>query len=288
MRILALSDLNWSPTKSGTDLQELLALVHHVQPELVLLAGDLVDNDKGHNHQRCLPYWRDLGIFLQTLARERIHCCFVRGNWDEVAEYESLAMPESEYIHEISYKTATIGRLRLLGIPNAATTRKVMMRDLIASQTEAVDIVLTHADGVRRMRLFELPTKIIITGHFDNKLSYAMGKALIAFENYPGQFAAIDYVPDEILVSYYYGRLGATSEPYEARLTNGRIEWTRKEPIKEWMAYGRMVELLFAAKERFATLDAFAKRREIQILLEHGVYKAHIREYIPGSSAFLA
>lgn len=287
MRILALSDINWSRTRNGADLQELVALVHHVQPELVLLAGDLVDNDKGRNHQKCLPYWHDLGVFLKILSGEQIHCCFVRGNWDEIAEYEALATSESLYIHEISNKTVTINNLRLLGIPNAATTRKTVMRDLISTYADPVDIVLTHADGVRRMRLFELPTKLIITGHFDNKLSFAAGKALIAFENYPGQYAVIDHESDEILISYFYGRLDATGEPYQARLTNGKIEWPGKEPPKEWVQYGRNIDLLLAARKRFATLDALEKQKEIQMLLEQGIYKAHIHEYIPGSSLFL-
>lgn len=287
MRILALSDISWQCSKNGTDLQELLALVNKVQPELVLLAGDLVDNDKGTNHQNYLPFWHDLGIFLQTLEGEQIHCCFVRGNWDEVAEYESLVRSEYRYIHDISSKVATINSLRLFGIPNAATTRKVVMRDLIATYNDPVDIVLTHADGVRRMRLFELPAKLIITGHFDNKLSFAAGKALIAFQNYPGQYAVIDYESEEILISYFFGRLGTTGEPYQARLTNGTIDWPGKEPLKEWVQYGRHIELLLAAKQRFTSLDALEKRREIQTLLEQGIFNAHIREYIPGSSAFL-
>ncbi len=286
MRILALSDLNWSRAKNGTDLPELLTLVEHVQPELVMLAGDLVDNDKGVNHQRCLPYWRDLGVLLDTLEAERINCCFVRGNWDEIAEYDALAAPQYTYVHEISGTTITIGSLRILGIPNAATTRKTVMRELIASYNEPVDIVLTHADGVRRMRLFELPTQLIITGHFDNKLSIARGKALIAFQNYPGQYAVIDYTPSDILIEYYYGRINAAATPHRVRISAGQAEWITP-PMPEWLQYGQHIELLFHTKDVFPTLDTTGKRAALHSLLEHGVYKAHILEYIPGSAAFL-
>lgn len=41
------------------------------------------------------------------------------------------------------------------------------------------------------------------------------------------------------------------------------------------------------ALAKFRALNSVEKQKEIQMLLEQGIYKAHIREYIPGSSVFL-
>lgn len=287
MRILALSDINWSPRKAGADLQELIALVEQVQPELVLLAGDLVDNDKRVNRERWLPYWRDLISFFDVLDAKHIPGCFVQGNWDEVPEYDVLAARTSTGVQEISGRTVTVNGVRLFGIPHAVTARRTTLRDLTTTFTEPVDIVLTHAEGQRRMRLFELPTKLIITGHYDQKVSAVLDKGFLAFQNYPGQYAVLDYQPDEIGITYYYGRLDNTLAQYSAEWRDGKLTW-KTPPPDHWVRYGQHMEALLALKDRLPDMDAPEKRAAIQGLLDQGVYKAHILEYIPGSAALMA
>lgn len=288
MRILALSDIVWSARQAGADLQELIALIDYVDPELVLLAGDLVDNDKRVNHARCLPYWRDLGVLLDVLESRQLPCCFVQGNWDEEPEYEALAAHDYIYVHEVSDRVVNVSGLRIFGIPHAVTAKRRTMREITTRPMDPIDIVLTHADGVRRMRLFELPTRLIITGHYDQKVSLVRDKLLIAFENYPGEYAVIEVQPAEIGITYLYGRLGHEIARYDARLKGDHLEWLNGQPPEAWGRYAQHMEALVALKDQLPQLELPKKREAIRSLLEQGVYKAHILEYIPGAAALLS
>ena len=201
-RILAMSDLNW--TARGTNVQKLSELVDHVKPDLVLLAGDTVDNDKGKTQAKCPTCWQELGKFLDWLEESKIQCYVVRGNWDEKQDYTDLMQRPYTYIEEISQRQVEFRGIKILGIPHSASTTKADLHAALQRHPDPVDILLTHADGTRRMMLFEHPARLIITGHYDEKVSIVRNRAFISFSQFPNQYAVIDYSPDDLYISYLY------------------------------------------------------------------------------------
>lgn len=280
-QILAFSDINWSPHYRGINLEKLIGLVERVNPTLVLMAGDLVDNDKGGVRDEWLPYWQEISRFLNFLESNKVRCYLVKGNWHEKSEYEQLVPRSYSYIEEISERLVEANNIRTLGISHGFTNKLTTMKAIHNLCPESVDIVLTHAEGRRRIWLFELPAKLNITGHFDQKFCVVRDKVFLSFSNFPGQFAVIDYQPEEIIVTYFYGR-----SRREARIANGISVWATDQP-KDWSRYGLQIVALLALKERENALDPAAKREAIYSLLHQGVYKAHILEYIPGAGSIL-
>jgi predicted phosphodiesterase len=283
VRILVLSDINWSPRRRGTNLAELIGLVEQEKPTLVMLAGDLVDNDKGGVRDKWLPYWQEVSKFLNFLESNKVRCYLVQGNWDKKPEYDKLVLQSYSYIEEISERVVEAHNVRTLGIPHAFTATLTSMKGIHNLCPAKVDIVLAHADGTRgrRIWLFELPAKLIITGHFDNKLCLVRDKVFLSFSNFPGQYAVIEYQSDEINVTYVYGY-----RKYEVQMVNGTAAWKTDQP-KDWLRYGLQMEALFTLKEEESRLDPVAKQEAINSLLKQGVYKDHIRDYIPGTRAIL-
>jgi predicted phosphodiesterase len=282
-RILSLSDINWSPSYKGTNVKELIGLVEQVNPTLVMLAGDLVDNDKGGVRNQWFQYWQEISKFLNFLEDNKIRCYFVRGNWDEKPEYNKLVQQNYSFIEEISEKIAEANNVRTLGVSHAFTSTLTSIKKLRGLCTTDVDMVLAHADGTRgrRIWLFELPAKLIITGHFDQKLCLIRDKVFLSFSNFPGQYAVIEYQNDEIDVAYIVGE-----RMYKVKVIKGTSEWMTEQP-QNWSRYGLQMEALLTFKETEGKLDAIAKREAINKLLQQGIYKDHIRDYIPGARAIL-
>lgn len=287
-RILAMSDLNW--TKSGTSVQLLTDLINRIKPDLVLLAGDTVDNDKGKTQAKCPTCWQELGKFLDFLEESKIQCYVVRGNWDEKQDYSDLMQRPYAHIAEISEKLVEFRGLKILGIPHDRTTTKADFYAALQSHPEPVDILLTHADGTRRMMLFEHPARLIITGHYDEKVSIVRGRAFVSFSQFPNQYGVINYGPDDIHIAYRYNerfRIQPEDTFYEVHLRNGAPTWNSKQAQLQGEQYARQMEGLLSLKEREPHLDPLEKREAIQLLVSLGVSKAQIVEHIPGSAPLL-
>jgi hypothetical protein len=294
MRILALSDICWLPRNQGTDLKRLIGLVEQVAPTLVLLAGDLLDDFKIRltvNHQERSMYWKELRRFLSYLEQNKTMCYIVKGNWDTIPEYDDLVKQKRAYIEEISERLVEFNQIHIQGIPHAFTDKLTTMRGIHRLCPNPVDIVLTHAEGRRRIWLFELSAKLIITGHFDQQFCLVRDKIFLSFSRFPGQYAVIDYLPHEIAATYIYRSFNpllglSRSRRYEARFVNGTADWIT-EPRAEWIQYAQQTEALLDFKEQLVNMSLVEKQEAVQNLLSQGVYKAHIEEYIPGSSSLL-
>ena len=297
VRILALSDINWRPyhrntnlPKLSTNLIKLSRLVEEVEPALVLLGGDLVDDFKREENAERIAYWQELSKFLDYLESKKVQCYFVKGNWDAIPEYDELATRQYKYVREISNKLAEANNLRVFGISHALTDKLSTMKELRRMVPQPVDVVLAHAEGRRRIWLFELPTKVIVTGHFDQKLCIIRNKLFISFSHFPGEYAVVEYLPTQISAAYF-SLGGMYTEPqryerYEAHLMDGIWTWETDQP-NEWLQYGLQMEALLTLKEHEQSLSIDEKREAIDDLLQQGVYKAHILEYIPGARRIL-
>lgn len=286
IRILTFTDINWRPHHGHTNLSNLIWLVENVEPTLVLLGGDLVDDFKGGNSAEKNFYWQILGAFLEYLETRNILCYFVKGNWDETPEYDKLTDRNYKYVKEISNKLVPVSSLRVYGIPHVLTHKRSTMKEIKRSIPQPVDIILTHAEGRRRIWLFELDTKVIITGHFDEKLCIVRNKVFISLSHFPGQYAVIEYEPDRIDVAYFRFELSRNGDQplkrYETHFIDGIWTWKTNQP-DSWYQYGLQMEALLALKERENSLSLDEKREAISRLLNQGVYKQHILEYISGA-----
>jgi len=125
--------------------------VERTQPNLVLLAGDLVDDDKGTISDKRLLWWQNLSEFLDFLEKTKVRCYFVKGNWDYRPEYDKLVKQTYTHVEEISEKMVEVNNVRVSGISNAFTNKLATMKKIHNLFPEPVDIVLTHADGRRRI-----------------------------------------------------------------------------------------------------------------------------------------
>lgn len=197
VKILVLSDISWRQT----GLESLKKVVTYVSPSLVLLAGDLVDNDKSTNGNQNL--WSSLYELVDFLDENRIRTFFIRGNWDR-APYDRLldATRRLPHIEEISDRVAEFGGVRILGIPFSSTEYLRNCKRIGERFPEPVDIVLAHAELVRRIWLFELKTKFVITGHYDSQVAQIRDKVFVSLGGFPSDLAIVDYEETRQTVTY--------------------------------------------------------------------------------------
>lgn len=81
MRILALSDIFWA----DTNLRSLTGLIEGARPDLVLLAGDLVNDIFGYEDGKIVDreyYWKHARELLCFLDEREVRTFAIRGNWD--------------------------------------------------------------------------------------------------------------------------------------------------------------------------------------------------------------
>ena len=280
-RILAVSDIFW---RRRPTLDALIKLVEQHQPALVLVAGDLVNDGPGPNLKNWerirLAFWEEAGKFLDYLEAQSIQAYLIRGNWDEVAEYNALMARPYKHIQEISEKQVEFNNIKILGIPHSVTNRLSTMKTIQSYCPTPVDIILTHAVGTRRVRFFELPTQMVITGHFDERLTVIRNKVMISFSSFPEHYAVIDYEPQNIGVTYFY-KTPHEEIQHKVQVRSGVPAW-QSEEAKNWSAkYGGQMEALLRVKDQAERLDFKAKREAIEELLDLRVPKAQILEFVP-------
>lgn len=286
MRILLISDLPWDEDTYKLLRQKLLSL----KPALVLVAGDLVNSSFS-------GAWERVHTFLDLLERKKIKCFVVRGNWDELDDYDNFVerTKELRYTEEISGRIVEFAGLRILGIPYAMTEELKVARQLPTMFPEKVDIVLTHALFRNRIWLFGLNTQYIITGHFDSQLCQIRDKIFISFYTFPHDYALLDYMPSNQTVTYYGGvaRGKSREEKSVARIKKGTLIWTTKPlnssnheglgiaPILRQFTdnYSSSIESLMTANE-LVERNGSSRKELVEELLHQGIPKGHINGYI--------
>lgn len=295
MRILLLSDISWRRTGLGSLKRGILSL----DPSLVLLAGDLVDND--HSDVGGAEKWSGLYEFVDFLNENKTQTFFIRGNWDR-APYDCLIGKAYRlpYVEEISGRIVEFDRVRILGVPFSLTNHLPTAKRLRELFPDPVDIVLAHAEILRRIWLFELNTRFVVTGHFDSQLCQVRDKTFVSLSGFPSNYAIVDYGRDVQRVTCFErcspkrrgasGRTGSVQQDEtrisSAQLVDGQLAWNT-EPLRSSTANGKYrhyctwVESLFLAKEQ---IDARARGREEAAteLRSSCIPKKHIWEYIGG------
>ena len=194
-----LSDLNWeqhlrsmpdSEVESVTletvkksrynSIQRYLSIVQDEEAELVIIAGDVTgDGSCGHGFHNAFL------IFLSMLEELKIPSCFISGNHDDPVYYSQVVsrIERLKYANEISNRVVEINGMKILGVPYETTYSKSKIKNLLELYPDRLDIVVAHSQLKRRIRLFELDTSMIITGHYDRKHFKYQGSTFISLDN---------------------------------------------------------------------------------------------------------
>jgi predicted phosphodiesterase len=195
MRILLISDIAWG---NENKLEYIKNKISNIKPSLVLMAGDVI----GESSTIHVVDFLDL---LEFLDKEKINTFFIQGNHDEVPAYESLLrdIKSLHYIKEISNKIVEFDGIKILGIPFSFTNKIKNVRKIKEIYPEKVDIILAHSEYGRRIWLFELESKLIISGHFGVQICKIFDKVLVGSDGFPNNYAIIDYENTEMTITYF-------------------------------------------------------------------------------------
>ena len=199
MNILVLSDLNWEQhLRSITESEVLsfdpsrisilryqsiyryLQIIEAEKADLVLFAGDVTgDGSCGHGFHHAF------NLLLSILEQKQIPSLFISGNHDDPRYYNQVVSftNQLKYSHDINNKVVTVNGLKILGIPYSTSKFKKKLKSLIDANQNQHHIVLAHAQLKRRIRLFDIPTKYIFTGHYDRKLCAHRATVFTALDN---------------------------------------------------------------------------------------------------------
>lgn len=285
MSILCISDIQWE-TQDKNILETLKSEIGDKNPSLILFAGDVIND--GMNSEEHTGEFIELIEYLEDLE---ITSFTIEGNHDEYSNYDVVVdrTSELEYAREISGEVAEFDGLQILGIPYSYTHRLGKARQISDGFPESYDIALAHAETSRRTWLFELDAKIIVTGHVAAELCQIHGHVFVSMGSYPRERAVISSDLDELLYQRSSDSFLTGQDTYEteARIDDGELIWLRdEEPERVALRgmsdsdYPESFERLISAKNRVQDVDGEEERRIIEELLESGVPKTHIREYI--------
>lgn len=199
MNITILSDLNWeshlrSVTKRELDgfeiskleisrydsLRRYYDIIKDEESDLVLFAGDLTgDGSCGHGFHFAFM------LLLKLLESDSIPSAYISGNHDK-DDYYNLVNDYAEllqYTQEVSNQMIEVLGLKIFGINYQQSKSKTQLKKILGEANQEYDIVLAHSQLKRRIRLFELNTDYIFTGHYDRKIFYHDDTAYISLDN---------------------------------------------------------------------------------------------------------
>jgi len=279
MRLLAFSDIDWSK------YNYLKSLVLKEKPDLVMLAGDIGNDGLSHAKSR-------LQDFLLFLDRRLIKTFAIRGNWDQ-NDYDQLFQAQRfRFVEEISGRYAHFAGFTFLGIPYSffRNMKNVRNIDSVFPRTP-LDFILAHPPTKKRIWLFHLKPKYVVSGHDDNRVCSVTNTLLISTNSSPDSYAKLEISPTLASIVYHDSQ---SRRAFKAKWKNGTLNWITEEhscdrsphlyPARD-SDYGRMLELLGDAKKSTVTRDL--STRLLKRLLKLGAPITLIKEYLGVSNGQL-
>lgn len=302
MLILCLSDIHWEMqekriVKTGVEedltvgvrdlniLKRLKTKIEEVSPSLVLFAGDVIND--GGNREEHVTEFLELLDYLETIE---IPSFTIPGNHDASSNYEAVAdhIRKLDFAKEIAESVVEFNGLTILGLPYSYTHHLRRVRKISEEFPDKYDIVLAHAESSRRVWLFELDADYIITGHFGSQLCRIQNQVFASLQSYPGTHIVLN--PETGELSYVRPATSntGTDERYEVRVTDDELEWLSGDPEPDTpysrglndSVFAERIEALISAKREIESVSAAQERETVEELLEIGIPKTHIREYI--------
>jgi predicted phosphohydrolase len=286
MSIVCISDIQWEIPDEDI-LETLKSEIQDIDPSLVLFAGDVIND--GMNSEEHTTEFIEL---LESLEDLEITSFTIEGNHDEYSNYEAVVerTRDLEYASEISEEVAEFDGLEILGIPYSDTHRLGNARKIADEFSESYDVVLAHAETSRRIWLLELDAKLIVTGHVSEQLCEIQDHIFVSMASYPSDRVVINSELNELLYRRHSDSFFASQDEYEAevRVEDGELVWLRDEYEEDKVNlrklsesdYPENFEKLISAKNRVRKVGEEEEREIIESLLDSGIPKTHIREYI--------
>lgn len=285
MQVLCISDILWEIEDKDV-LNRLKNEIKEVSPSLVLFAGDVIND--GWNSEEHTDEFIELLHYLEELETTSFT---IKGNHDEYSNYSAVErkIADLDYAEEISQTVAEFDGLKILGISYSYTHNLGKARQISEEFAGSYDIVVAHAESRRRIWLFELDAPVIVTGHFARSLCQVQNRAFVSMSAYPDETVIIEPESNELTYRQYPDSFAASQEMCEtkARLENGELTWISDDYEPDVFGlrqlkddnYPKQAERLISAKEKVAKCSE-GEREIIEGLLEAGIPKTHIREYI--------
>lgn len=288
MDIICISDISWEhPDISILDC--LRAEIEEINPDLVLFAGDII-NDGGNKEEHVEEFVE----VLNYLEKRDLPSFTIEGNHDEYSNYGAVEEEIStlEYAEEISEEVVEFNGLKFVGIPFSYTTRLRNARGIGDDFPGSYDLVLSHAEGSRRIWLSELDAKFIVTGHYAEFVCRVNNQVFVSMQSFPTDSVKIDTEDDSVTYRRITGYLFDDLEryPVKAVLEDGGLNWDFDETdpdlplgidrLKDGTFASRVEALISARKEVEDASSGEEEEEIVRDLLSEGIPKIHIREYV--------
>lgn len=214
MKILSFSDILWS------QYQQLVNIVTAVNPDLVILAGDIAGN--GFSLFSRAP--NRLKWFLNFLEQRRTETFTVKGNWDRDAYDRLFRRPHYKFVIDISGKYVRYKGLTFLGIPYSFFESLKSVKRIRQEFQQPADVIIAHPPTKRRIWIFDLRPKLVFLGHDDLRLCKVLNSLLISTNSSPANFAILTFTKNHIDASYRQYR--------PANSIGGYSPWSHEEAMK--------------------------------------------------------
>lgn len=284
-------NVQYSKSIVGYDVSDHIKLIKSIKPDLILIGGDLTDEFKFRSPPDDI--FSELVKFLNFINEKKIQCYIVEGNHD-VYFFDKVkkVISELEYIKDISNKIAEFMDIRILGLSYSFISKLKNCRVIREKFPEKFDIVLAHAELKRRIWLFDLKTKYILTGHAFLHLDSFSNMIYCALEHSPRVFVVLEKFSDKDILTIHvnnfweeidYKKNPPVISPIIKEQLETQLEIT-KQGIKmkknEISIRKYPFKLLHKTKRIFSDLDEQEKEESVNDLLSKGASKTVIRDYL--------
>ena len=290
MDILCLSDIVWGRSRSDTTAQ-ICADIRETDPSLVLFAGDVIND--GRNRREHVDEFLEV---LHDLEDAGIQSFTIQGNHDVYSDYDAVVqeVENLQYAEEISGAVGEFRGLKVAGIPYSMTHSLEDAKHIAEAFPSRYDVVLAHAETSRRIWLFEVDAPFIITGHTDEILCQIQDTVFVSLDSYPDDRVVLN--PEDRLLSYRrYDSPPFSSHKWyksEVQVVDDELEWLLNEYDTDDRfipnlqdrnrKYAARTDALISAKAVIEGASQPDEERIVEELLDLGVPKTHIREYLSG------
>ncbi len=282
-----MSDIAWGTHVRGMDRPIAVdsaffqGMIEEIDPDVMIFAGDSIRDRCSRNRAGDLQQF--LAV-LRYLDRSDRFGVIVQGNNDDRAgEYGAIlrAAEDSPCIYEISSRRKTVGGIRFLGVPYGRE------RQIARSGGSGVDMLVAHTPLSRRAWLFDLGARLVLCGHYDNRVTDVGETAFVSLDCSPFSYAVIDWQKEGIRIGYHCRLRGSVCDIAVERGSRRRTAHTCDPEIYRQLTagrgsvpYGARMEVLREAKRRLPDLDRDGRIDLLRRLVEAGIPRTHIEQYI--------
>lgn len=138
IKMVVLSDLHLGHAISRRELKSWVAFINEQQADVVLFAGDIIDNSL-----LPLTYYKLDELLREIKSTQGVYACL--GNHEYLANVEmSLAFLRKANINVLRDEVVEIGTLQLIGRDDKSNPHRKDLSDLVQPDPDKIQIVLDH------------------------------------------------------------------------------------------------------------------------------------------------